>query len=232
MWVPVATSSLTTLAAFIPLLMFGGPMGQVILTLPTVLLCIIVASLAMGSAPLDVGALLAEAGDHDQVAEDPAFAGLTPATREQLRDLRTQLLNLHKVLLDDAKAAYELDRGRVGGNATLLQLVISDPWFAWLHRLSSENPNKQSFSSLMFLAPTPPRLTRRSRLDQILLLPVGTLVKDADTGEVIWTALVRSYFIDHGRQDEILRDSSQFRERYGGPALYAARGNAFFLQTR
>jgi multidrug efflux pump subunit AcrB len=45
MWVPVATSSLTTLAAFLPLLMFGGPMGQIILTLPTVLLCIIVASL-------------------------------------------------------------------------------------------------------------------------------------------------------------------------------------------
>ncbi|MEQ8858719.1 MAG: efflux RND transporter permease subunit [Pseudomonadales bacterium] len=46
MWVPVATSSLTTLAAFIPLLLFGGPMGQIILTLPTVLLCIILASLA------------------------------------------------------------------------------------------------------------------------------------------------------------------------------------------
>jgi len=45
MWVPVATSSLTTLAAFLPLLLFGGPMGQIILTLPTVLLCIIVASL-------------------------------------------------------------------------------------------------------------------------------------------------------------------------------------------
>ncbi len=46
MWVPVVTSSMTTLAAFIPLLLFGGPMGQIILTLPTVLLCIILASLA------------------------------------------------------------------------------------------------------------------------------------------------------------------------------------------
>ena len=45
MWVPVITSSLTTLAAFIPLLLIGGPMGEIILTLPTVLLCIIVASL-------------------------------------------------------------------------------------------------------------------------------------------------------------------------------------------
>lgn len=46
MLVPVTTSSLTTLAAFIPLLLFGGPMGEIILTLPTILLCIIVASLA------------------------------------------------------------------------------------------------------------------------------------------------------------------------------------------
>lgn len=37
---------------------------------------------------------------------------------------------------------------------------------------------RQEFSSLMFLAPTPPRLTRRSRLDQILLLllRLGALV--------------------------------------------------------
>jgi multidrug efflux pump subunit AcrB len=45
MWVPVMTSSLTTLAAFIPLLLIGGPMGDIILVLPTVLLCIIIASL-------------------------------------------------------------------------------------------------------------------------------------------------------------------------------------------
>jgi hypothetical protein len=29
-----------------------------------------------------------------------------------------------------------MDRGRVGTNANLLQLVINDPWFAWLHSLS------------------------------------------------------------------------------------------------
>ena len=57
-------------------------------------------------------------------------------TRSHLKELRTQMLHLHKVLLDDAKSAYELDRGRVGNNAQLLQLVISDPWFSWLHLLS------------------------------------------------------------------------------------------------
>jgi len=61
---------------------------------------------------------------------------LSDASRQRLRDLRARLLNLHKVLLDDTKVAYELDRGRVGSSGKLLQLVINDPWFAWLHPLS------------------------------------------------------------------------------------------------
>ena len=39
-----------------------------------------------------------------------------------------------------------------------------------LHLIRRKPPGRQAFSSLMFLAPTPPRLTRRSRLDQLLLL--------------------------------------------------------------
>ena len=68
----------------------------------------------------------------------PARAGapLSEPTRSRLADVRIRLLNLHKVLLDDAKTTYELDRGRIGSNANLLQLVINDPWFAWLHPLS------------------------------------------------------------------------------------------------
>jgi multidrug efflux pump subunit AcrB len=45
MFAPVVTSSLTTLAAFVPLLLVGGEMGDIILTLPAVLLCVILASL-------------------------------------------------------------------------------------------------------------------------------------------------------------------------------------------
>lgn len=86
-------------------------------------------SLEMGSAPLDVAALLRE-------AETVPDSGLSDVTRTQLTELRTHLLALHKVLLDDAKVAYELDRGRVGNSASLLQLVINDPWFAWLHSVS------------------------------------------------------------------------------------------------
>ena len=57
-------------------------------------------------------------------------------TKARLNDLRTRLLALHKALLDDAKAAYEMDRGRIASASALLQLVIHDPWFAWLHQVS------------------------------------------------------------------------------------------------
>ena len=61
---------------------------------------------------------------------------LSESRRGQLGELRTRLLTLHKVLLDDTRTAYQLDRGDVGSSANLLQLVINDPWFAWLHAIS------------------------------------------------------------------------------------------------
>ncbi len=93
-------------------------------------------SLAMGTGPLDLAALLSEARAPEEPSPATMAADLTEATRERLGQLRTNLLNLHKVLLEDARVAYELDRGRVGTSATFLQLVINDPWFAWLHSLS------------------------------------------------------------------------------------------------
>src|SRR5690606_36093217 len=45
MLMPVLTSAMTTLAAFIPLLIGGGEMGAVIQTMPMVLFCVIIASL-------------------------------------------------------------------------------------------------------------------------------------------------------------------------------------------
>ncbi len=45
MFPPVMSSSLTTMAAFVPLLIAGGDLGQFIVTIPMVLLCVIVASL-------------------------------------------------------------------------------------------------------------------------------------------------------------------------------------------
>lgn len=94
-------------------------------------------SLQMYTHRLDVDALLEEARQ-PQRAQPPALAAppLDGQTRARLNELRTALLALHKALLDDAKAAYELDRGRISSAGALLQLVIHDPWFAWLHQVS------------------------------------------------------------------------------------------------
>lgn len=92
-------------------------------------------TLQMVTGALDLEALLGEA-QHPASGVSKEPARLTEPRRAQLRELRTRLLHLHKALLDDARAAYEMDRGSVGNNANLLQLVINDPWFAWLHSVS------------------------------------------------------------------------------------------------
>ena len=48
----------------------------------------------------------------------------------------------------------------------------------WLHRLSSENPNRQQFSSAMFLEPGEPRRVLAKKLQYLLLLALrcGVLV--------------------------------------------------------
>lgn len=96
-------------------------------------------SIQMASDPLDVDALLEEARRPKPAAAPPSTpesSPLSPDTRARLAELRTRLLDLHKALLDDAKVAYEMDRGRIPSAGALLQLVIGDPWFAWLQRLS------------------------------------------------------------------------------------------------
>jgi catechol 2,3-dioxygenase len=94
-------------------------------------------TLRMVTERLDLARLRAAAAAPAAPAiADSPYAPMTADVRNKLRELRARLLHLHKVLLDDARAAYELDRGRVGSPGTLLQLVIHDPWFAWLHALS------------------------------------------------------------------------------------------------
>ena len=93
-------------------------------------------ALAMTTRPLDLETLIQAAAAPAAAAPAVGAPPMADATRRLLGELRAGLLQLHKVLLDDARVAYELDRGRVGNSANLLQLVINDPWFAWLHSLS------------------------------------------------------------------------------------------------
>lgn len=86
---------------------------------------------------------------------------LTTATRAQLTRVRTVLLRLHKTLLDFERQGYERERGKIDNSYAFLQLVMSDPWFAWLRQLSElivemdellaakETPNEETAVALI-----------------------------------------------------------------------------------
>jgi len=56
--------------------------------------------------------------------------------RKKLLDMRGSLLSLHKALILAEQVTYERINGRVTSTSQLLQLVLNDPWFTWLHPLS------------------------------------------------------------------------------------------------
>lgn len=43
---------------------------------------------------------------------------------------------MHRAVLEAERVAYERAFGRVDGGGAFLQLLINDPWFAWLRPLS------------------------------------------------------------------------------------------------
>ena len=61
---------------------------------------------------------------------------ISETTVNRLKQLRQGLLRLHKLLLDLERRGYERARGRISNSYEFLQLVLKDPWFDWLHRLS------------------------------------------------------------------------------------------------
>jgi hypothetical protein len=61
---------------------------------------------------------------------------LTDKTRQQLQSVRTVLLRIHKTLMEFEREGYERGHGKLESSYQYLQLVMSDPWFAWLRQLS------------------------------------------------------------------------------------------------
>ncbi len=53
-----------------------------------------------------------------------------------LPELREALLKLHKALVDSERVTYEQTLGPITSPNHFLQLLTTDPWFAWLHPLS------------------------------------------------------------------------------------------------
>ena len=66
----------------------------------------------------------------------PSLSPELDGIRRRLTDLRDELLRLHKTLLDSESASYDRDIARIRSRGQLLELVLHDPWFAWLHELS------------------------------------------------------------------------------------------------
>lgn len=53
-----------------------------------------------------------------------------------LPELREALLKLHKALVESERVTYEQTLGPITSPNHFLQLLTTDPWFAWLHPLS------------------------------------------------------------------------------------------------
>lgn len=62
---------------------------------------------------------------------------LTDETRQTLKNLSKSFLGFHKILLDASKDDYEAQHGKIPNANVYLQLVIDDPHFAWLRKISS-----------------------------------------------------------------------------------------------
>jgi hypothetical protein len=67
-------------------------------------------------------------------SKDADIAAALAAAR--LRAIRTALLALHKALIDTERGRYARAHGPVEGPHQLLQLVLRDPWFAWLRPIA------------------------------------------------------------------------------------------------
>ena len=69
------------------------------------------------------------------MSENITAGPASESTLEQLQQLRRRLLDLHKILLDIERAAYEQAHGRVT-SGELLQLILGHEQFAWLRPIS------------------------------------------------------------------------------------------------
>lgn len=66
------------------------------------------------------------------VLSDPAYE----SSKQRLTEIRQILLDLHKAVLDSERTAYEITHGPIASPAAFLQMLISDPVFAWLRPIT------------------------------------------------------------------------------------------------
>ena len=61
---------------------------------------------------------------------------MTVPIKKRLEEVRHALLTLHKTLVDSERVTYEKTVGAIGSPSQFLNLLTTDPWFAWLQPLS------------------------------------------------------------------------------------------------
>ena len=133
--------------------------------------------------------------------------GLTEKTRQQLLNVRQGLLRLHKTLLEFERQAYERAHGRISNSYQLLQLVMSDPWFAWLRQLSELIVE---MDELLAAREAPSESTALALMEQsrILLTP-------AESG----SEFQRKYFTAMQQSPEVVVAHSEFAKVLGPSRL-------------
>ena len=77
-----------------------------------------------------------DSAPHSMPASPRDGAAPTAAELARLEQARQSLLRVHRALLTVERQRYEAVQGRVANNSAFLQLVISDPWFAWLRPMA------------------------------------------------------------------------------------------------
>ena len=132
---------------------------------------------------------------------------ITSETRERLTKVRTALLRLHKTLLDFERAGYERGRGKIDNSYEFLQLVMSDPWFAWLRQLSELIVE---MDELLAAKETPNEATALALIKQasILLTP-------SEAG----SEFQKKYFVAMQQSPEVVLGHSEFASILGPARL-------------
>jgi hypothetical protein len=112
--------------------------------------------------------------------------------RKGLLDVRGGLLGLHKALILAEQVTYERINGRVESTGQLLQLVLNDPWFTWLHPLSQ------------LVVRIDELLESESELSPVeveyFLIEVRTLIRPSEEGD----GFERSYYEALQREPDVI----------------------------
>jgi hypothetical protein len=127
--------------------------------------------------------------------------------REQLNATHGLLLDIHKALIDFEKVRYEGEHGAVGTPNDLLQLIIRDPFFAWLRPMTSLLVEIDEFVSAR-----PPRVVPPVEEGVALLAQARAMLVPREEGEGFQRAYARA-----------LQDSPEVAHTHGAWKLFVAQ---------